>query len=85
MSNTSLNSKVLVEAAFSSVRVLVVGDVMLDRYWLGSVHRISPEAPVPIVGVDKTELRVGGAGNVAMNVKAFGANCHLISVVGDTA
>ena len=73
----------LSKTVLSSVHVLVVGDVMLDRYWLGAVHRISPEAPVPIVGVDKVELRVGGAGNVAMNVKALGANCHLVSVIGD--
>ena len=68
---------------FSSIRTLVVGDVMLDRYWLGSVNRVSPEAPVPIVLVDSTELRVGGAGNVAANIRGLGANCNLISIVGN--
>lgn len=68
---------------FSSIQVLVIGDVMLDRYWLGSVRRISPEAPVPVVGVERTELRLGGAGNVAANVRGLGAICHLVSVIGD--
>jgi rfaE bifunctional protein kinase chain/domain len=68
---------------FSSIQVLVIGDVMLDRYWLGSVQRISPEAPVPVVGVERTEVRLGGAGNVAANVRGLGAICHLVSVVGD--
>ena len=62
---------------FSSIQVLVIGDVMLDRYWLGSVQRISPEAPVPVVGIERTELRLGGAGNVAANVRGLGANRHL--------
>ena len=68
---------------FSSIQVLVIGDVMLDRYWLGSVQRISPEAPVPVVGIERTELRLGGAGNVAANVRGLGAICHLVSVIGD--
>jgi rfaE bifunctional protein kinase chain/domain len=68
---------------FSSIHVLVIGDVMLDRYWLGSVERVSPEAPVPVVSVKKTDLRVGGAGNVAANVRSLGAQCSLISVIGD--
>ena len=64
--------------------MLVVGDVMLDRYWYGEVSRISPEAPVPIVLVNeqKEELRLGGAGNVARNCKALGAEVRLLSVVG---
>ncbi len=68
----------------SKARVLVVGDVMLDRYWYGEVSRISPEAPVPIVLVNeqKEELRLGGAGNVARNCKALGAAVRLLSVVG---
>ena len=69
--------------AFESVRVLVVGDVMLDRYWHGDVDRISPEAPVPVVGVNSLEERAGGAANVAQNVTALGAHCTLLSVVGD--
>ena len=63
-------------------RVLVVGDVMLDRYWFGDVSRISPEAPVPIVKIDKREERLGGAANVARNIAALGAQVALISVTG---
>jgi rfaE bifunctional protein kinase chain/domain len=62
--------------------VLVVGDVMLDRYWFGSVARISPEAPVPVVRVDRSEERPGGAANVARNAAALGAQVTLLSVVG---
>ncbi|MBL8378546.1 MAG: D-glycero-beta-D-manno-heptose-7-phosphate kinase [Burkholderiales bacterium] len=64
-------------------RVLIVGDVMLDRYWFGDVHRISPEAPVPVVKVERTEERLGGAANVARNAAALGAAATLLSVVGD--
>jgi len=64
-------------------RVLVVGDAMLDRYWFGSVDRVSPEAPVPVVRVTREEIRLGGAANVAMNVKTMGAACTLLTVVGD--
>ncbi len=63
--------------------VLVVGDAMLDRYWFGSVDRISPEAPVPIVRVTREEERLGGAANVALNVKTLGAQCTLLTVVGE--
>ena len=63
-------------------RVLVVGDVMLDRYWFGDVSRISPEAPVPVVKVEKSEERPGGAANVARNIAALGAQAALLSVVG---
>lgn len=66
----------------SRARVLVVGDVMLDRYWFGEVSRISPEAPVPVVKVQRTEERPGGAANVARNAKALGARVTLLSVVG---
>jgi rfaE bifunctional protein kinase chain/domain len=62
--------------------VLVVGDVMLDRYWFGEVSRISPEAPVPVVRVERTEERPGGAANVARNAAALGAGVGLLSVVG---
>jgi rfaE bifunctional protein kinase chain/domain len=68
---------------FARVRLLVVGDVMLDRYWFGDVNRISPEAPVPVVLVQRTEERPGGAANVARNVTSLGAACRLLSVVGD--
>lgn len=66
----------------SKARVLVVGDVMLDRYWFGDVSRISPEAPVPVVKVERTEDRPGGAANVARNCAALGASTGLLSVVG---
>ncbi|MDP5239991.1 D-glycero-beta-D-manno-heptose-7-phosphate kinase [Uliginosibacterium sp. 31-16] len=67
----------------SRARVLVVGDVMLDRYWFGEVNRISPEAPVPVVHVQRSEERPGGAANVARNAAALGARCSLLSVVGN--
>src|SRR6516165_7475243 len=63
-------------------RVLVVGDAMLDRYLFGEVERISPEAPVPVVRVTREEARLGGAANVALNVKSVGAQVTLITVVG---
>jgi len=64
-------------------RVLVVGDVMLDRYWYGAVDRISPEAPVPVVRITREEERNGGAANVAYNVVTLGAQASLLTVVGD--
>lgn len=64
------------------LRVLVVGDVMLDEYWFGEVERISPEAPVPVVRVSRLDERPGGAANVARNIAAFGAQTTLLSVVG---
>ncbi|MDR1708685.1 MAG: D-glycero-beta-D-manno-heptose-7-phosphate kinase [Candidatus Accumulibacter sp.] len=67
---------------FSAVRLLVVGDVMLDRYWFGEVSRISPEAPVPIVKIERREERPGGAANVARNAAALGACVALLSLVG---
>lgn len=67
----------------SACRILVVGDVMLDRYWFGEVERISPEAPVPVVRIQRTEERLGGAANVARNVAALGARAGLLTVVGD--
>ena len=69
--------------SFENSRVLVVGDVMLDRYWFGDVDRISPEAPVPVLKVSRTEERPGGAANVARNIAALGAQSTLLSVVGD--
>jgi len=69
--------------AMNKARVLVVGDVMLDRYWFGDVSRISPEAPVPVVKIERTEERPGGAANVARNVAALGAQAELLSVIGN--
>lgn len=68
--------------AISHSRVLVVGDVMLDRYWFGEVERISPEAPVPVVRVARREDRLGGAANVARNVAALGGHVTLVGVLG---
>ena len=69
----------------AAARVLVVGDAMLDRYWFGAVERISPEAPVPVVRVNanKHQERLGGAANVAWNVKALGAHARLLTAIGD--
>ena len=67
---------------FSSVRALVVGDVMLDRYWSGSAERVSPEAPVPVVTVEDEQQRIGGAGNVAVNIAALGAQTTLLAPIG---
>ncbi|AVG38058.1 D-glycero-beta-D-manno-heptose-7-phosphate kinase [Achromobacter insolitus] len=69
--------------AISHSRVLVVGDVMLDRYWFGEVERISPEAPVPVVRVARREDRLGGAANVARNVAALGGHVTLVGVLGE--
>jgi rfaE bifunctional protein kinase chain/domain len=68
---------------FSAAHILVVGDVMLDRYWFGDVQRISPEAPVPVVRVRRSEERLGGAANVARNAAVLGARVALVGVVGD--
>jgi rfaE bifunctional protein kinase chain/domain len=65
------------------VRILVVGDVMLDRYWFGDVSRISPEAPVPVVRIAKREARLGGAANVARNAAALGTQAGLLGIVGN--
>lgn len=69
--------------AFNKLRVLVVGDVMLDSYVWGKVDRISPEAPVPVVNVHKREYRLGGAGNVLLNVQALGAEAIICTVIGN--
>jgi rfaE bifunctional protein kinase chain/domain len=69
-------------ADFSTIKAGVIGDVMLDVYWWGHVDRISPEAPVPVVALDKKEYRIGGAGNVALNLAALGANVSVLTVMG---
>lgn len=68
---------------FNNARVLVVGDIMLDRYWHGGTSRISPEAPVPVVKVGQIEERPGGAGNVALNIASLGAMSSLVGLSGD--
>ena len=70
---------------FAKVKILVVGDVMLDRYWWGAVTRISPEAPVPVVALESTTLAAGGAANVAANINGLGAFVTLVGVTGDDA
>lgn len=69
--------------SLNSVHVLVVGDIMLDRYWIGSARRVSQEAPVPVVDVEHIDDRPGGAANVALNVASLGARCTLVGLVGD--
>jgi len=69
--------------AFEQARVLVAGDIMLDRYWHGATSRISPEAPVPVVHVGQAEERAGGAANVALNIAALGAQARLLGMTGD--
>lgn len=72
--------------SFNDMKVAIVGDVMIDSYVMGKVHRMSPEAPVPVLLLDKEEHRLGGAANVALNLKALGAEVYLCSVIGtDTA
>jgi D-glycero-beta-D-manno-heptose-7-phosphate kinase len=72
----------LIPLALNATRILVVGDVMLDRYWFGEVSRISPEAPVPVVRIERREERLGGAANVARNAAALGTQTALLGVVG---
>jgi D-glycero-beta-D-manno-heptose-7-phosphate kinase len=67
---------------FTQLKVAVIGDVMLDTYWWGKVERISPEAPVPVVAVSRKEQRIGGAGNVALNLQCLGAQVSVLSVLG---
>jgi len=69
--------------SFQNLKIGVIGDIMLDTYWWGKVDRISPEAPVPVVSVTKKEMRIGGAGNVALNIKALGVEVHAISIIGN--
>lgn len=72
-----------IKKSLNQHKILVVGDVMLDRYWFGDVSRISPEAPVPIAKINKTEDRPGGAANVARNIASLNGNVTLLSVVGN--
>ncbi len=78
-----MNSIEQIFESFNNLRVLVVGDVMLDSYVWGKVERISPEAPVPVVTVNSRELRLGGAGNVLLNLQALGAEPFVCTVIGD--
>ncbi|HQU60793.1 MAG TPA: PfkB family carbohydrate kinase, partial [Saprospiraceae bacterium] len=69
--------------AFHKQNILIIGDVMIDRYLTGKVSRISPEAPVPVVHLQDSDNRLGGAANVALNLKALGATPYLCSVIGE--
>ncbi len=83
LKTTAVNSSfILHPSSLRRARVLVVGDVMLDRYWYGEVSRISPEAPVPVVRITSSEERPGGAANVARNASVLGARVTLLSVIG---
>src|ERR1700749_57087 len=66
----------------SQLKAGIIGDVMLDTYWWGNVERISPEAPVPVVTADRKEYRIGGAGNVALNLASLGTSVSVFSVLG---
>ena len=68
---------------FKRKKILIFGDIILDRYIFGKVNRISPEAPVPVVKIEKEEFRSGGAGNVAVNIDKLGAKSVLIAITGD--
>lgn len=81
--NISKEKIVQYTSKFKDSNVLIIGDVMLDSYMFGKVNRISPEAPIPVVAIDNKEFRLGGAGNVALNIKSLGANPILCSVIGD--
>lgn len=78
-----MKKKLRENSRFQNVSVLVVGDAMLDRYWFGDASRLSPEAPVPVVKINRCEERLGGAANVARNAASIGANSTLLAVVGD--
>jgi rfaE bifunctional protein kinase chain/domain len=75
-------NQAITAASLKKARLLIVGDLMLDRYWFGDVNRISPEAPVPIVLVDQSDERLGGAANVARNARALGATTAIMGVLG---
>lgn len=81
LASNNVNNDIV--SAWSKARILIVGDVMLDRYWFGEVNRISPEAPVPVVRVERKEERLGGAANVARNTASLGAQTALLGVTGD--
>jgi len=78
----SMQSQTISAHVLAPLPVMVVGDVMLDRYWFGEVERISPEAPVPVLKVERIEERLGGAGNVARNITALNGECLLIGAIG---
>jgi rfaE bifunctional protein kinase chain/domain len=85
LNSTQKNNKKVIES-FAGKRIMIIGDAMLDAYWMGKVNRISPEAPVPVLDVLEKTFKPGGAANVALNVKALGASAYLFTILGcDTA
>lgn len=72
-----------IEHCFNDLNILIIGDVILDYYLIGSVERISPEAPVPVVLHEQDDYRLGGAANVALNIRAMGANPYLLALIGE--
>ena len=81
--SNSMNSLSQTLDLFKTKRVLIIGDAMIDAYMWGHINRMSPEAPVPIVNIDKRENRLGGAANVALNIQSLGATPLLFSAIGD--
>jgi bifunctional ADP-heptose synthase (sugar kinase/adenylyltransferase) len=73
LNNTQKNNRKVIES-FTGKRIMIIGDAMLDAYWMGKVNRISPEAPVPVLDVQEKSYKPGGAANVALNIKTLGAN-----------
>lgn len=78
-----MNAQDFQKNSFQDLQVLVIGDAMIDRYYYGRIERMSPEAEVPIVDIDKIENRLGGAANVALNISSLGAKAHLMTIVGN--
>ena len=80
--NKKNNSQILNKSKIDSIKILCIGDIVLDRYVYGSVHRESPEAPIPILSYERDNFQLGGAGNVARNISCFGSKCALLSIIG---
>ena len=80
-----MNTLEIIDKESKDKNILIIGDVMLDRYIWGDVARISPEAPVPVVNVTKIEHRLGGSANVALNIQSLGSNPFLVGVIGNDA
>jgi rfaE bifunctional protein kinase chain/domain len=82
LNKTQKNNKSIIES-FAGKRIMVIGDAMLDAYWIGKVNRISPEAPVPVLDISEKLYKPGGAANVALNIKSLGAEPYLFTILGD--
>jgi rfaE bifunctional protein kinase chain/domain len=84
LNKTQKNNKKIIES-FAGKRIMIIGDAMLDAYWMGKVNRISPEAPVPVLDVKEKSYKPGGAANVALNIKSLEAEPFLFTIIGDDA